>query len=438
MTEGQKDRKVRSSIRRHVVAGLALCVMLTLGLAGWAATTAISGAIIAPGTLVVQTNVKKVQHPTGGIVGEVRVRDGDRVQAGDVLVRLDDTVTRANLAIVTKNLDELHARQARLEAERDGLEAVVFPEELTGRTGDRQAAKVMHGEHKLFEVRRGARLGQKEQFRKRIDQLREQLNGLEQQQMAKAREFTLIQRELEGANRLWSQKLMPITKLTALQREATRIEGERGQLTASLAQTKDKIAETELQIIQVDKELASEVGKDLREAEAKIGELVERRITAQDQLKRIDIRAPYSGLVHQLSVHTVGGIIPTGGEPLMLIVPENDTLAVEAKVAPQDVDQLKPGQSSRVRLSAFNFATTPELPGTVTHVSADTSIDPHSGQSYYVVRVALEPESLLRLADLKLIPGMPTEVFFPSADRTVLSFLVKPLEDQISRAFREE
>jgi HlyD family secretion protein len=379
-----------------------------------------------------------VQHPTGGIVGELHVRDGDRVKAGDILVRLDDTVTRANLAIVTKGLDELTARKARLEAERDGQQDLTFPHDLLQRSSDPQVAHVMEGESKLFELRRSARMGQKAQLRQRIDQLGELTTGLMLQERAKAQEIVLIQRELQGAQKLWKQKLMPISKLTSLEREATRVEGERGQLVASIAQSKEKTSETELQIIQIDRDLASEVGKDLREAEGKIGELVERKVSAEDLLKRIDIRAPQDGTVHQLTVHTVGGVIAASGEAIMLIVPDGDSLAVEAKVAPQDIDQLRLGHKAVLRFSAFNQRTTPEINGKVSRISADVTADQRTGLSYYTIRIALTPEEIARLGNVKLVPGMPVEAFIQTGDRNVLSYLVKPLHDQITRAFREK
>ena len=434
----QQGTRTRQSIRSHLRAGAALFVLLVGGMGGWAATTEISGAVIAPGALVVDSNVKKVQHTTGGIVGELRVRDGDRVKAGDILVRLDDTVTRANLAIVTKGLDELTARKARLEAERDGQESLTFPDDLLKRASDPQVAHVIEGERKLFELRGAARMGQKAQLRQRIDQLGEQTNGLTLQERAKGQEIVLIQRELQGARDLWKRNLMPITKLTSLEREATRVEGERGQLVASVAQSRDKTSETELQIIQIDRDLASEVGKDLREGDAKIGELVERKVAAEDQLKRIDIRAPQDGTVHQLTVHTVGGVIAAGGEAIMLIVPDGDSLAVEAKVAPQDIDQLRLGQVARLRFSAFNQRTTPEIDGAVSRVSADVTTDQRTGQSYYTVRIALAAEEIARLGEVKLVPGMPVEAFIQTGERNVLSYLVKPLSDQITRAFREK
>jgi HlyD family secretion protein len=423
------------SIRKHLWAGIVTVGILVGGVGGWAATTDVAGAVIAPGYLVVESNVKKVQHPTGGVVGEIRARDGDRVSAGDVVVRLDETITRANLAVVSKALDQLMARQARLEAERDGSH-VVFPKHLLDRIGEEAVADTLAGERKLFELRRAARIGQQAQLRERIGQLDEEIAGLNAQQTSKRKEIALVQRELQGARELWEKELMPISKLTALEREATRLEGELGQLTSSVARSKGRISELELQIVQIDRDLASEVGRDLRETEGKIGEFVERKVAAEDQLKRIDIRAPQNGTVHQSLVHTVGGVIPAG-DAIMLIVPDTDTLMVEAKVLPQDIDQLRLGQRAVLRFSSFNQRTTPEIDGTIVRISADANQDQRSGLSSYTIRVALTAGEIARLGDVRLVPGMPVEAFLQTGDRRVISYLVKPMSDQIARAFRE-
>jgi HlyD family secretion protein len=295
---------------------------------------------------------------------------------------------------------------------------------------------VMTSELKLFDLRRSARSGQKSQLQQRIGQLDDEIRGLTAQQGAKAREVTLIERELEGVRELWRKQLIQITRLTALEREATRLEGERGQLIANIAQAKGKISETQLQIIQIDQDLSSEVAREMREIDGKIGEFVERKVAAEDQLKRVEIKAPQDGIVHQLAVHTVGGVI-ANGEPVMLIVPETDALLVEAKVNPQDIDQLKIGQSALLRFTTFNQRTTPELRGTVARISADTSTDQRTGQTYYTIRIALPPEEIAKLGEVKLIPGMPLEAFVQTGDRTMISYLMKPLTDNFSRAFRE-
>jgi len=424
------------SIRRHVLATLTVGTIVVVALGGSATMTELSGAVVASGNLVVDTNVKKVQHPTGGVVGELRVRDGMRVNAGDVVMRLDATITRANLAIVVKGIDELMARQARLEAERDDDGELHFPQELTSRADHPDVSRVVQGEQKLFELRKSARAGQKAQLRERIAQLREEIQGLTEQTDAKKREIELIGRELEGVRLLWSKKLISITRLTQLERESVRIKGEHGQLTASIAQARAKITETELQIIQIDQELRSEVAKELREIQGKMAELVERKVAAEDQLMRIDIRAPQSGIVHQLNVHTVGGVL-TASEPAMLIVPEADDLIVEVKLPPQSIDQLKVGQAAVLRFSAFNQRTTPEIKGNVVRISGDIVQDVKSGTTYYLVHIATPAEEIARLDGLKLLPGMPVDAFIQTEARTVLSYLAKPLRDQIVKAFRE-
>ena len=305
--------------------------------------------------------------------------------------------------------------------------SVKFPADLLARASDPDVAAIVDGERKLFELRRNARVGQKAQLRQRIEQLNEEIRGLQAQRESKEKEIKLIERELEGVHDLWKQKLVPLTKLTELEREAARLEGEAGQLIAQTAQAGGKIAETELQIIQIDRDLSSEVAKETREIDGKIGEFVERKVTAEDQLKRIDIRAPQDGTVFQSTVHTVGGVI-TAGDAIMLIVPDADNLTVEAKVNPQDIDQVQIGQNALLRLSAFNQRTTPEINGTVTRISADTSTDQRTGQSYYTIRIAMPPEEVARLGDVKIVPGMPVEAFVQTGERTMLSYLVKPLQ----------
>ncbi len=425
----------RRSIGKHLTIGLTVVLLLVGGIGGWAATVQIAGALIASGALVVDSNVKKVQHPTGGVVGELRARDGDIVNAGDVVVRLDDTVTKAGLAIVNKSLNGLWARAARLEAEQQGTDRVTFPTVLTDRVNDPDVAAVMASETKLFEVRLTGRVGQKSQLRERISQLNEEITGLAAQREAKSREIDLVEKELVGVRELYDKRLVQLSRLTVLERETARLTGERAQYTAQTAQAKGKMTEIELQIIQIDKDVISEVSKDLRETNDKIGEAVERKVTAEDQLKRIDIRAPQTGMVLQSTVHTVGGVIPAG-EAMMLIVPQSESLSVEARVNPQDIDQLRIGQKTLLRLSAFNQRTTPELNGFVTRVSPDATTDQRTGQSYFTIRVAIPPDEIARLGNVRLVPGMPVEAFVQTGDRTMLAYLVKPLHDQMMRSFR--
>jgi HlyD family secretion protein len=429
--------QTQRSIRTHIVAIVAAAIFLVCGIGVIGATTDLAGAVIASGTLVVESNVKKVQHPTGGIVGELQVRDGSQVQAGELLVRLDETMAQANLAMVEKSLAELFSRRARLEAERDGSDEIEFPAELLEAARQPEIARVIAGERKLFELRREAQGGQKAQLRERIVQLNEEVRGYTEQAGAKSKEIEFIQKELEGVRDLWQKNLVPITRVTALERDSARLEGERGQLVATIAQGKGKVSETELQIIQVDQNLRSDVAKELADIRAKIAELVERKVTAMDQLMRIEIRAPQSGVVHQLSVHAKGAVV-AGGEQIMLIVPEADALVVEVRVDPQKIDQVKLDQAATLRFPSFNQRSTPELNGRVSRIAADVIEDQRSGQPYYLVRIKMAASEIDRLNGLKLVPGMPVEAFIQTEERTMLSYLLKPLTDQARRAFREQ
>jgi len=432
--------RAQRSIRLHLVGGIGVAFLLVGGVGGWGATAEIAGAVIATGQLVVDTNVKKVQHPSVGIVKELRVRTGDHVKAGDLLIRLDDTQIRANLDVVVHQLDELAARRARDEAERDGADQVRFPLELLARQSDPIVARVIEGERNLFLIRRSARTGQKAQLRAQIGELDEQIRGQREQLAAKDKEIEWVRQELKGTRELFQKNLIQLGRLSSLEREAARLDGDHGVLLAQIAQNRGKVAETELRIIQVDEDLRTEVSKDMSENRAKTSELSERRIAAEDQLRRVEIRAPHDGYVHELAVHTVGGVIKEG-EPIMLIVPDKEKLLVEAKVQPQDIDQLYVGQPATLRFSTFNQRTTPELNGTVSLMSPDVVQDTKAGpnsSSYYMVRVKIPPEEIARLGDVKLVPGMPVEVFMRTHDRTALSYLIRPVHDQITRAFREK
>ena len=435
-TPGQAVPDPSDGIWKYMTGGLIAVVVLIGGAGGWAATTTISGAVIAQGVVVVESSVKKVQHPTGGVVGAILVKEGDHVKAGDLLIRLDETVTRANLAIITKQLDELSVRKARLIAERDRASSISFPESIIRRQTDRDLKEIIRGEKTLFESRRRALNGQKEQLRNRIAQLREEIVGLRAQEQAKAAEISMIRSELAGMQTLMEKNLVPLTRITAMRREATRIEGERARLAAMIAQTRGRIAETKLQILQIDQQVEADVVKEIREIQAKESQLIEQKIAARDQLLRINIKAPKTGIVHELSVHTVGGVVRPS-EPLMLIVPGNDKLVIEARIAPQDIANVFLDQTAFVRFTAFNQRTTPEFTGKISRVGADLTRDAQTGLSYYTARINLPPDEMKKLGELKLVPGMPVEVHIRTSERTALSYLLRPLSDQIGRMFRQ-
>lgn len=428
---------VTRSIRRHLAIGMAIGLAL-IGTAGaWATSTQLAGAVVASGNFVVDSHIKKVQHPTGGVVGEILVREGEKVEAGQVLMRLDPTQTKANLAIVIKRLDELMARLARLEAERDGRDDIEFSEVLTARLADEDVASAIDSERKLFEFREQSRKGRKSQLIERITQFEHEIEGLLAQQQAYDRGLAILDGEIGSLRSLHEKGIVSVQRLNELQTKAATFQGERGGKVALQAQAAGRIAETKLQILQIDEDLKAEVGKELREVQAQLGELVERRIAAEDQLRRIDMLAPQGGIVHQLNVHTVGGVI-SPADVVMSIVPDGDKLAIDARIQPRDIDQIQLGQPVVLRLSAFNQRATPELNGSISRIPADLTEDPRSGLAYYVVRIAVPGAELSRLGPLEPVPGMPAEAFIQTGTRTALSYLIKPLSDQINRAFREE
>ena len=428
--------KSGEGIRANILFGLAVSVLLVGGIGAWAATTKLAGAVIASGTVVVESNAKKVQHQTGGIVGEILVREGDRVSAGDVIVRLDETTTRANLQIIAQQYDRTVARQARLQAERLGLAEIKFPEELAQRAADPDVETVLAGEKALFESRAKALVGLKSQLEARSAQLKRQIEGLTAQRKATDDSATLVERDSSSLQKLYEKKLVSLERVSELQLELSRLHGETGRLAAAIAETEGKISETKLQAIQVDEDMRKDVNEELRELDGKEVELIERKVVAQDQLARTEIRAPLSGFVQELAVHTVGGVIAPG-ETLMLIVPEQDRLVIDAMVAPASIDDVKPGQPVSIRFPAFDVATTPECKGTVQRVSADLIKDPQRQLSYFVARTTLDdPKACLKDAR-RLQPGMPAEVHIQTGERNVLSYVMKPLSDQMNRAFRE-
>ena len=403
---------------------------------GWAAWVPLSGAVVVSGNLVMQSSVKKVQHPQGGIVTAILVQNGSKVAAGDELVRLDQTSAHANLQVVARQLDEVRIRIARLKAERDNLQAPRWPTELAAEVDPAEQQELLASERGLFVARASARRGQQELAETRVDQLEKQIVALESQLSSNGKQADITGGELRGVEELLRQKLVTLPRATALQREAAHLDGVGGQLVAQIAETRAKVSETRLQALQSEETFRSEVMRDLREAEAKEGELVERHLAARDQMSRTVIRAPTAGTIHELALHTVGGVV-TPAEVLMLLVPDGDTLAIEARLSADKVDQVHVGQTAHVRMSAFNQRTTPELAGIVELVSADIVRDTQSGATYYDVRIALPADEVRRLGSLRLIPGMPAELFLETESRTMLSYLFKPLTDQLSRMFRE-
>ena len=423
-----------AEMRRPIFIGLVLSGLIVLAIFVWGSFAQLSGAVVAHGIVVVDGNSKKIQHAQGGIIRQILVKNGARVAAGELLVRLDDTQTRASLGIITSQLTELTGRKLRLAAERDGLDDLSFPAEFFALSAD--AERIASGEKRLFLARLTSLQGQKAQLRERIKQFEEERGGMTRQNAAKDRELALIHEELSRVNELYQRNLLPVTRVLSLQRDETRIEGEIGTLTAQIAKLGGQITETRLQIISLDDSRFSDSQKELRETEGRIAELKERKIAAEDQLQHVELKSPIDGIVHELSVHTIGGVV-NPAEQLMLVVPSEDTLDVEVRIPSSDIDQLETGQRGTLRFTAFNQRTTPEVKGTVTHISPDAIRESETGQFYYTVRIAPIVADLAALGNHKLLPGMPVDAFIETSSRTALSYLTKPLTDQFGRAFRE-
>jgi HlyD family secretion protein len=398
--------------------------------------SSISGAVIASGTIVVAGHSKQIQNRDGGIVAEIRVEDGDFVEAGDLLVRLDETETKAELAIIESMLDEVWPERVRLKAERDGAAEVRFPSDLMARRDSAGIAELLQGQERLFASRRAVLNGRKEQLNQRIDQLEQEIAGITAQAASTGEQSRLIGGELESLKMLLADGLVPLTRVRGLEREQARLLGDTGQHEAEIARARARIGETRLEILQLEDDARTKTLQELGEAESRIAELQERRLEAKTKLARTSLRAPLAGVVHELAVHTVGGVIGPG-ETIMQIVPQTSELVIEARVRPQDIDEVVEGQSAIVRFTAFNQRNTMQADAEVIHVAADASQDARDAPPSFAVRLRLPAGQLDMLGDLKLKPGMPAEVFIQTRERTPLSYLLQPLSDQIARSFRE-
>lgn len=425
-----------AALHRTPLGGLSLVVAMTGVATALALYVDIAGAVVASGAFVVDSHVKPIKIRAVGAVAALNVAEGDRVNAGDVLIRLDDVQAQANLAIVATKLDELSARKSRLVAERDGEKQVVYPATLSARAANPEIAALVAGETRLFESRLKAREGQKSQLRERIAQLAQEAEGLTIQQKADEAEIAICERELAGVRELWSRRLVPMQRLSTLERDAARLKGHRGQIIASIAENNSKAAEAKLKVLQVDQDAASDIARELREIEAQASETQEKKAAAENDLRNLEIRSPQYGVVHELAVHAVGAVVAPG-EPVMQIVPVADALRVEARVAPQDIDQVREGQPASLRVTGLNRRVTPELNGFVERVAPELSQDKRADSNYYSVRLSIPPAEFARLEGAKIVAGMPVETFMRTSSRSMMSYLVKPLMEQVERAFRE-
>ncbi len=424
------------SLRRIQIGGY-VTLALMFGVFGlWSVMSELNGAVVASATLVSESYSKKIQHRDGGIVQKILVRDGDRVKAGQDIVLLDPTETKAELGIVNGLLEESLIRRARLEATRDGKRKLVLPVELEGQGNVPALASIIRGQNNLLMSTLDAAQGKRDQFTQQISQLEEQIQGIDAQLVAKRKQSSLIESELTSLRTLRKDGLVPVSRVLATEREAASLAGQEGELTANRAAAQGKIGEIKIEMIQIDEQLRNQALTELREAEAKIAEFQERRISAAARLTRMSIKAPQDGTIYQMTIHTEGGVI-TPGEPLMLLVPEGDKLVLQAQVQPQDVDNITTGQLARIRFPGFNSRTTPEIGGHVTQVAADISHVDQQTPPFYAVRLEISPEELAKLGNNKLRPGMNAEAFIQTEAHSPFSYFLRPFLDQWAHTMRE-
>lgn len=426
------------SLRRHALAGLGAIALFIGALGGWAGTTEIAGAVIAQGTVVPLEGTKRVQHPEGGVVAAILVKDGDPVTAGQLLLQLDSTTVSANLAVIVSQLSAAFALEARLTAESIGNDHLTLPASLDSWPDRATLDQLLAAQEGLRQSRADAQAGLATQLEEQIGQLGEQIVGLEAQQAAVARQVAILSDEVGDSETLFKDGLVEASRLNSSKRELARLEGEAGNLTAEIASARTAIAGSRAKIAENTATFRAGVLEDLRDVGLQIAELLQQKIAAEDRLAKLEIRAPQAGIVHESIVRTVGGVV-SAGETLMQVVPRSDRLALEARVSPLDVDKLTVGQAASVRLVGLDARTTPELAASVESISPDLSRDPTTGVAYFSIRLKLAESELARLPHQQhLVPGMPAEAFLRTADRTVLSYLLGPLAAQLSHAFRED
>jgi len=424
--------------RGPAVAGLFGLVLLLGGFGGWASLTTIAGAVVAPGRIEVERNRQVVQHPDGGVVSALEVGEGDTVRAGQVLLRLDQTELASRLAIIENRLFEVMARRGRLEAERDGHARIVFDRLLraAART-DPRVADLIAGQQRLLKARSASVAREIAQLNKRRAQIASQIDGIRAQQAALEDQRELIGRELEDQQSLLDRGLARAARVLALRREAARLGGQSGELAAAAARARGRMTEIDIEILKLGARRREEAIASLRDIQLRETDLMEERRALLERLDRRDIRAPTGGVVHGLAVFAPRAVVRPA-EPVLQIVPQDRPLIITARVDPIHIDGVFAGQDVLLRFPALDRRRTPALSGRVTQVSADAFEDERSSNSYYRAEIALGEAERARLpAGVMLIPGMPVEVFLRTADRTPLAYLVKPLSDYFTRAFRE-
>jgi HlyD family type I secretion membrane fusion protein len=434
---GYPSSPTRPPVRRPLLTALVVMLVFFGGLGTWAALAPLDSAALAAARVAVAGNRKTVQHLEGGIISELRVKEGDRVVAGQLLLKLDDTQARATLEELRARYDNLLAREARLLAERAGEQQTVrFPEALTRRGGDEHVADVMAGEQAIFSARRQYMQGRERILKQRMLQIKKEIESLQAQGDAETTQLELVQEEKNAIEVLFDKGMIDEPRLLAAKRAEARLEGDRGEHLALVARAEQRIGETELEIIDLRNRFLNEVVRDLKETQADLADLSQRLKAAEDVMARTEVRAPVGGSVVGLQVHTEGGVV-SPGQNILDIVPEGGRLELEARVDPNDIDVVHAGLSVQVMLTAYKQRTTPTLEARVSRVSADSFSDPRTGRTYFLAQVTVAPAELERVKEVELYPGMPAEVMIRTGHQTALDYLLAPITRSLKRAFRE-
>jgi HlyD family secretion protein len=432
-----RDSAARWGAGGAIRTGVIATIVLVFGFGAWSAFASISGAVVASGRLKVETNQQVVQHPDGGVVAELLAHEGDVVDAGDLLIRLDDRLLRAELNIVEGQLYEVMARIGRLEAEQEGGDAPRFDAELLAVAADRpDVALLVAGQARLFEARLDTLLRETEQLRERQTQIEDEIEGTEAQMTALELQLGFINDELRDQRSLLSRGLTQASRVLSLERENARLTGEFGALRAQVAQARGRITEIEIQIVGREASRREEAIRELRDLRSREAELKEQRLSRLEVLDRLEVRAPRAGVIIGQTVFTVRAVIRPA-EPILYIVPSETALVVEARVEPQNIDQVYPGQPARLRFAAFNQRTTPEIDGVIRRVSPDAITDQQTGMRYYTAEITIGEEGFAQLEGLTLQAGMPVDAFLQTGERTPLSYLMQPMMDFFARSMTE-
>ena len=423
-------------LSRLVRVGLWSIAVLVFGIGGLLAFLPMAGAVIAPGEVTVETHVKELSHPFGGVASDILVKDGEHVRKGQVLIRLDDTVSGAAAQYTGLSLDQLLARSARLRAMLGGASAIAFPQELMARASDPMVRMAMEDERKALVFSRQLRSDQVRQLQARIAQTRAEISTAASRATAYGQQERLVQQELEQTRELYEGRLTTLDRLNALERAAVGVQSDRAAALANVIESGARIGELQAQMATVMSGSRNEAAVELSQVESMIADLRKQSVAASDQSDRTAIRAPQDGIVDKLTIRTIGAVVPAG-QKLLEIVPDKDRLVIKVQIRPTDIDQVVTGQPAHLRFSALNQRTTPELRGKVVQVSADRMTEQATGATYFTAIIALPESEFRKLNNARLSVGMPVEAFIQTEQRTILEYIVRPISDQLRRALLE-